>query len=110
MKKIIIIISIVLVLIVGSVALYYIDNYEDVYYTQIDNARIEKLSQVSEMKYEYTLDCYNKNGKKKQLKFKTTRELKNKAYIKLLVKISGVNKWEEVEFNEIPTKAQEKLK
>ena len=86
--------------------LYFFENYESVYYTQIDNTKIEKLSSTDDMKYEYTLDCYNENGKKKELKFKTSRELKEDAFLKLEVKTLGVHSWEEVQYDELPKKVQ----
>ena len=58
------------------------------------------------MKYQYTLDCYNENGKKRELKFKTSRELKEDAFLKLEVKTFGVHSWEEVQYNELPEKVQ----
>lgn len=61
------------------------------------------------MKYEYKLICYNENGRKKEIKFKTVRELRNGAYLKLTANaITGVNKWEEVQYDELPNKVQEK--
>lgn len=90
--------------------LYYMENYDELFYTKIDNSRIRELSPNEDMKFEYTLDCYNKNGRKRQLKFKTSRELKEGAYISLEVRFSGVHKWEEVKYNDLPQKVQEKIK
>lgn len=61
------------------------------------------------MKYEYNLECYNKNGHKKILKFKTTRELKEDAYLLLKTRIFGVYSWEEVLFKDLPDKVKDKL-
>ena len=58
------------------------------------------------MKYEYTLDCYNENGKKKELKFKTSRELREDAYLLLEVRVLGVHTWKEVQYSELPEKVQ----
>lgn len=58
------------------------------------------------MKYEYTLDSYNKNGKKKQIKFKTNRELREEAYLMLEVTSMGVHSWKEVQYNELPEKVK----
>ena len=80
-----------------GIGYYYFENYEEIYFTQIDNTKIEKLSSSSDMKYEYTLDCFDKNGKKKEIKFKTSRELREQAYLKLTVKLFGVHSWEEVQ-------------
>lgn len=67
---------------------------------------MEKLSSPDDMKYEYTLDCYNEKGKKKELKFKTSRELKEDVFLKLEVKTFGVHSWEEVQYDELPEKVQ----
>lgn len=83
----------VTVCIIGA---YFIEGYENVYYTQIDNSKVEKISATDNMKYEYTLECYNDKGKKKEIKFKTSRELKEDAYLKLEVRSIGVHAWEEV--------------
>ena len=76
-------IAVIVAIAVCVLALYFFENYNSIYYTQIDNTKIEKISSSDEMKYEYTLDCYNEKGKKKELKFKTSRELKEDAFLKL---------------------------
>lgn len=90
--------------------LYNLENYEKVYYSKIDNTRLEELPTKDDLKYEYTLDCYDQNGKKKELTFKTLRELKDGAYVLLEVRSLGVHKWEEVQYHELPQKVQEKYK
>lgn len=112
MKKItsIIIAMIVLLALCGS-AYYLLSGKTTIYYTKIDNTKIEKLSSKEEMKYEYTLVAYNKNGKKKTVKFKTVRELKNNAYLELeVIRLSGVHSWKEVQWENLPPKVQEKYK
>lgn len=89
--------------------LYYLENHDELFYTKIDNSRIRKLPASDDMEYEYTLVCYNKNGKKRKLDFKTSRELREGAYIALEVRALGVHKWEEVQYNELPQKVQEKI-
>ncbi|MCI8484061.1 MAG: YxeA family protein [Lachnospiraceae bacterium] len=104
--------AIITVLILGvcfAGGLYYMENYDEFFYGKVDNSRMEKLSSNDEMKYEYTLDCYNKKGKKRELVFKTSRKLKEGAYISLEVKFSGVHKWEEVQYKELPQKVQDKI-
>lgn len=111
MKGKFVVIATVLVLVVClAVGLYYLENYDEIFYAKIDNNMKRELSSNDNMKYEYTLDCYNKNGKKRKLKFKTSRELKEDAYILLEVRSSGVHKWEEVQYNDLPQKVQEKIK
>ena len=89
---------------------YYVEDYHKVYYTKIDNTKIKKLSTNDSMKYEYSLESYNEKGRKKKLKFKTSRELREGAYLHLEVRIFGVYKWMEVEFIDLPEKVQKKLK
>lgn len=84
--------------------IYFMEFYDKIYYTQIDNTKVENISSTDDMKYEYTLNCYDKNGKMKEIKFKTSRELRENAYLKLKVKALGVHSWEEVQESELPEK------
>ena len=62
------------------------------YYTQIDNTKISEVEAKDEMKYEYKLIMYDENGKSKEIKFKTSRELRESAFLKVkYYAISGVN-------------------
>ena len=80
------------------------------YYVKVDNTKLKALSE-EDMKFEYTLDGYNNKGRSKSLTFKTSRKLKEGAYLKLEVMyVRGVINWEEVTFKQIPTKAQTKLR
>ena len=98
---IIIAVIIVIALIVG--AYYFLVVHKDQYYTQIDNTKIQELSGSDDMKYEYTLTAYNKNGKEKEVKFKTSRELREGAYLELdVMQMRGVINWREVQANELP--------
>lgn len=79
------------------------------YYTQIDNSKMEGLSATDSMKYEYTLTAYDEKGKEKEVIFKTSRELREGAYLKLEVMLTrGVLNWEEVQFEEMPKEVREK--
>lgn len=109
MKKVFYVLGIILFLSLCLFGLYYLDNYEGIYYSKIDNTKIKRLEN-GDMKYEYTLDSYNEKGNKKELKFKTSRELKEAAYIKFIVRITGVHSWEEVTFDDLPNKVKEKYK
>lgn len=81
------------------------------YYTQIDNSKIEELPTTDSMKYQYALTAYNEKGKEKEVTFKTNRELREDAYLKLEVMLTrGVTNWEEVQFDEMPKEVQEKYK
>ena len=108
--KVFVVIGFTIIVICCVIAgLYRLQNYEEVYFTKIDNTKAEKLPASDDMKYEYTLDCYNKKGKKKEFKFKTSRELKEDAYLLLEVRSFGVHKWEEVAYNDLPQAVQEKF-
>ena len=97
----IIAVIIVIALIVG--AYYFLVIHKDLYYTQIDNTKIQEITESGGMKYEYTLTAYNKSGKEKEIKFKTSRELREDAYLELeVMQIRGVVNWKEVQANELP--------
>ena len=109
-EKIPMIITVIVAIAICGIVFFVMENYESVYYTQIDNTKIQRISTTDDMKYEYTLDCYNENGKKKEIKFKTSRELKEDSYLKLEVMVTrGVKSWEEVQVNELPEKVKTAL-
>ncbi len=101
-EKIPMILAFIVGIVICVAVFYWVENYNENYYAQIDNTKIEKLSTSDEMKYQYTLDCYTEKGNKKEIKFKTSRELKEASYLKLEVLVTGVHKWEEVQYNELP--------
>lgn len=105
-EKMPMIIAVIVAIAICAIAFFVIENYESVYYTRIDNTKIQSISATDDMKYEYTLDCYNENGKKKELKFKTSRELREDAYLMLEVRTMGVHTWKEVQYNELPEKVK----
>ena len=96
-----------------AIAIIYLGYYfsfahKDLYYTKIDNEKKEQLSASDDMKYEYTLTSYNKNGKEKELKFKTSRELRQDAFLELdVMAMRGVVDWREVQYDELPQRVQE---
>lgn len=101
-------IGIVVVIAVFFVIFWLLFYQESTYYTKIDNTKVEQLDS-GDMRYEYTLDAYNEKGNSKEVTFKTSRELKDDAYLKLDVMLTrGVKSWEEVQFDELPDKVQEK--
>ena len=105
-EKIPMIIAVAVAIAIFVITFLIMENYETIYYTQIDNSRIEKISSSDDMKYEYTLDCYNEKGKQKEIKFKTNRELRGAAFLMLEVRIIGVHSWKEVQYNELPEKVK----
>lgn len=104
-KNIFIILGVILLLVLSSFGLYYFENYDEVCYTKVDNSKIEKISET-DMKYQYSLICYKDNGKGKNVKFKTSRELRNDAYLLLEIRTFGVHSWEEVQYEELPDKVK----
>ena len=94
-------VMIVIVLMIG--AYYFLVVHKDQYYTQIDNTKMEEVSGTDDMKYQYTLTAYNKNGKEKEVQFKTSRELREGAYLELdVMQMRGVVKWREVQADDLP--------
>lgn len=120
-KKPAIIAAIVIVIAVGAVAVKWglVDNMANGdYYTQIDNGKVHELHSnggvvdpTGGMKWEYALAAYDEAGDEKEISFGTERQLREGAYLRLtVVPIRGVVGWEEVQFDQIPFKAQAKLR
>lgn len=104
MKKSIFIVFGVIIFLSACIGVfYYFENYEMVCYTKVDNEKNHELSSSSDMKYEYSLECYKENGKSKDVKFKTSRELREGAYLLLELRTLGVHTWKEIQFEELPT-------
>lgn len=102
-EKLPIIIAVIIVIALMVGAYYFLVIHKDLYYTQIDNTKVQEVNGSGDMKYEYTLKAYNKNGKEKEVKFKTSRELREDAYLELeVMQIRGVVNWKEVQANELP--------
>ncbi len=115
MKKIII--SVIAIIIIG-IAGYRIFIYESdsVYYTQIDNSKMEKINTENgvinfegSLPYSYNLTCYSSTGKKKKLRFTADKKLREDAFICLNVNfVRGVVSWSEIQYYELPLPVQEK--
>ena len=102
-EKIPMIIAVIIVIALAVGAYYFLVVHKDLYYTQIDNTKIEEISGTDDMKYQYTLTAYNKNGKEKEVQFKTSRELREGAYLELdVMQMRGVINWREVQIEELP--------
>lgn len=121
MKKItvLVLIAVLSVTAVLSAGIWFLFYKSDTYYyTQIDSSKMAENENAGKggvidftggMRYLYTLDCYDKEGKEKSLTFGASKELKNEAFLKLAVSpIRGVIAWEEVELNELPDAVREK--
>lgn len=78
------------------------------YYTQIDNDWVRETTPGDNLKYRYTLDAFDKKGREKGITFKTSKILREGAYIRLkFVPLRGVTSWSEVEYTGLPDKVQE---
>ena len=107
-ERIPIIIGIIIFIALWVAAYYFLFIGTTIYYTQIDNTKIHEIKD-SDMKYEYTIDCYKESGKKKTISFKTSRQLREDAYLKIeYMQVTGVHSWMEVEYDELPEKVQKK--
>ena len=101
-------IGIIRVIAVFFIVFWLLFYQESTYYTKIDNTKVEQLNS-GDMRFEYTLDAYNEKGNSKEITFKTSRGLIEDAYLKLDVMLTrGVKSWEEVQYDELPDKVQEK--
>ena len=95
-------------LIVGAYYILFVQ--KTIYYVQIDNTKIEQVSNSDDMKYQYTLTAYNKNGKSKEVQFKTSRELREDAYLELeVMAVRGVYGWKEVQLEDLPNKVKTEM-
>lgn len=102
-EKLPIIIAVIIVIALMAGAYYFLVIHKELYYTKIDNTKIEQLSTTDDMKYQYTLKAYNKNGKEKEVQFKTSRELREGAYLELdVMQMRGVVNWREVQTDDLP--------
>jgi len=88
----------------------------DDYYVQITDKgekKVEKSDNGERMvSYDYTLNGFDKNGQEKEMSFTAfkDRPLIQGAYLKVTWnKRRGVTSYEQVQANEIPTKAKAKL-
>lgn len=102
-------IGVILLLAMGGGVYYIVFCQSTFYYTQVDNSKIEQISETDDMKFEYSLTAYNSSGRKKEVKFKTRRELREGAFLKLeMMTIVGVKEWQEVQMEELPEKVKMK--
>ncbi|UOQ92904.1 YxeA family protein [Halobacillus shinanisalinarum] len=59
--------------------------------------------------YDYTLTGFNADGEKREVTFYAGKELRKDAFLKVYVKGSYVETWEEVQPVALPVKAREKI-
>ncbi len=88
---------------------------KDEYYVQITMGGKEGVSKSMDGKvmgkeYEYTLSGFDKEGKEKELEFMVQKNLRKEAFLRVYhSEKKGVTAWEEVQEDELPKKAKEKL-
>lgn len=108
-EKLPVVIGVIVFSILCGVAYYFLVYQSSSYYTQIDNTKVKTISSSDDMKFEYKLICYDEKGKEKEIRFKTSRELQENAYLELTYMITrGVSHWKEVQYNELPKNVQNK--
>lgn len=109
-KRVSSIIGILLCIVIAVAILYVCLNTKE-YYTKIDNSKCLEMSNADGygLKYEYYLEAFDMEGKGKEITFKTSRILKENAYIQVTyMPVRGVTKWLEVAQAELPEKVQHK--
>ena len=83
--------------------------HQEIYYLQIDNTKKVSLDSSQDMKYQYTLYGYREDGRKKEITFKASRELREGAFLMIeYMEVTGVHSWKEVQYKELPKKVKQK--
>lgn len=112
MKKLLFVsIPILAVLVAFGVAYHFVFDTDTAahWYVQVDNARVQPHEQDAD-EYEYSLDAYDENGGEHDVEFKTTRQLRDGAYLELkTMPLRGVISWAEVQPDDMPDPAREAL-
>jgi len=109
--------GIIVVLLVGFIV--FIQNVNvnrfgtDHYYVQIQDSgkKIEGKSDSGEIyvHYDYTMKGFDKDGKEKTFTFSANKDLRKQAYLLVYLKGEEVKSYKEVQANELPEKAKQKL-
>ena len=80
------------------------------HYVRVDNARMTEINARDGMNFQYTLTAYTQTGEETTITFKTSRALKQDAYLCVwVVPVRGAVRWEEVQWEDLPAPAAEKL-
>lgn len=77
---------------------------KEVVYVQINEEPVP-----DSQRYEYTLTGYTEDGKKEEITFTSGKVLKENAYLKVVIKGSFVEEWEEIQVEELPERVLEKF-
>lgn len=87
-------------------AAYYVKGRRS-YFTQIDNSYVVSVSSSDEMNRQYALTAYDAYGAPRTLQFKTSRVLRDGAFLRLeYAPFCGVISWKEVQYTELPEPVQ----
>ena len=108
--KLLIIIFIValIILIVGAAIWFGWGGTGAEWYSQIDNTCVKQVTASDDMIYEYTLVCYDADGRSRDISFKTSRILTEDAFILLeTMPLRGVVSWAEAFWEDLPPAVQE---
>lgn len=85
--------------------------YEGSYYTRVDNERIASSDSNDDLDYEYSLYAYARDGSRIEVRFGTSRILRDGAYLQLeLLPLRGVVSWSEVDLQTVPASAAKCLR
>ena len=99
------------IVIVAMTGLFYLTFFTEAdYYTRVDNSHITEIIPRGGMYYRYELAGYDERGKERLLTFETARILRDDACLRVTVApIRGVTAWEEVQPEDIPDGASDRL-
>ena len=110
------ILAVSLVVVVGFVSYVGYGIYKsrtgENYYLQLNSKPVCRITKYNEVECRYDEISYNKNGNKKKVEFYSLRErpLRKSAFLEVKVNDErGVVTYREVQKNEIPQKALEKI-
>lgn len=118
MKKLFVMLGVLMVvLITVLVGLATIDfnrlGKGNVYVQIVGDGKVEKFTDTNGAVYEtywYTLPAYDEKGEEMQVNFSAQKNLRHDAYLMLYLKNgTEVTSFDEVQFDELPKKVQEKL-
>ena len=107
--------AVVIAVIILCYTTFFTGSGDIAYYTQIDNSKLSRaggqgaidLSGNGGMDWSYTLPSYDKDGGEKDITFGVSRELREGAFLRLMVRPGrGVMTWAEVQYDELPAAVQ----
>ena len=107
-KLLIIIFIVALIILIAGAAIWFgWGGTGAEWYSQIDNTCVRQVNASDDMIYKYTLTCYDAEGHSREISFKTSRILKEDAFILLeTMPLRGVVSWSEVLWPDLPAAVQ----